>query len=82
MLPLVSSDFCAILYYCLHIVTHSLSVYEVNSELPIVLFKLVIGQQYFLHDVTFSCKIFIQKEAFFLFDTFGAERNMDTAAIL
>jgi hypothetical protein len=82
MLPLVSSGFCAILYYGQHIVTHLLIVCEASSELPVALFKLDVGQRYFLYDVSVSCKIFIQKETFFLFDTFGAEGNMDTAAIL
>ena len=55
---------------------------EVSSELPLVIFKLDIGLRYFLYDISISCKILIQKEAFFLFDTFGAECNIDTAAIL
>jgi len=67
---------------CPHNFIHSLFVYEVSSKLPIFFFKLVIGQRYFLHYVSISCKIFIQKEAFFIFDTFGAERNIHTAAIL
>ena len=67
---------------CLHFVTHSPFVDEASWVFAIVLFKLDIGQRYFLHDVSVSCKIFIQKEAFFVFDTFGAECNIDSAAIL